>query len=55
MNNNSITFAGEYTLDEFSILKADSDFALDIRNQLNGFYVYEDMFSQFISGTKGYS
>jgi len=50
-NKSSITFAGEYILDEFSILKADSDLALDIRNQLNGFYVYEDMFSQFISGT----
>lgn len=46
-----ITFAGEYILDEFSILKADSDLALDIRNQLSGLFIYEDMFSPFISGT----
>lgn len=52
MNNiPSIAFVGEYTIEEFAILKADSDLALDIRNQLNGFYVYEDMFSPFISGT----
>ena len=53
MNNNKrgITFAGEYVLDEFSILKADSDLALDVRNQLSGIFIYEDMFSPFISGT----
>lgn len=46
-----ITFAGEYILEEFSILKADSDLAVDIRNQLSGFYIYEDMFAPFMSGT----
>jgi len=49
--NKGITFAGEYILDEFAILKADSDLAVDVRNQLNAFYIYEDMYSPLITGT----
>ena len=37
--NKGITFAGEFILDEFAILKADSDLAVDVRNQLNAFYI----------------
>jgi hypothetical protein len=50
-NKSTIRFAGEYVLDEFSIIKPDSDLALDVRNQLQSLYIYEDMFAPFITGT----
>lgn len=49
--NNTLSFAGEYELKEFSILKSNTQIAVDIRNQITSIILYEDLFSPMISGT----
>ena len=48
--NYQLRFAGEYFLDEVTIITADNAEA-DLVNQVSGIVLYEDLFSPFISGT----
>lgn len=41
---------GGYTLEQCDILQANGNIALDVRNQIDGIALYEDMFSPFITG-----
>lgn len=49
-NDSTLKFAGEYHLDEVTILSSDN-VETNIANQVAGVVVYEDLFSPFISGT----
>lgn len=47
---NGLSFAGEYTF-EYCVLSQAGGNSVDIKNQVDGVVLYEDLYSPFISGT----
>ena len=47
---NGLSFAGEYTF-EYCVITQAGGVSVDVKNQVDGIVIYEDLYSPFISGT----